>query len=248
MFAVALIGVDGAGKTTIAKKLIESFPMPIKYIYMGTSILSSNFALPTSRLIFYLKLRSYRMSARQLGSSLPEFISNHDLEYRDVKRSRIGATARMLNRMAEEWFRQVIAWCYRIRGYLVLYDRHFIFEYTPKSIDVQKHNQRLTDRLHLWFLDRLYPIPDLVILLDASLDVLLKRKKECPLDHLQRHRKALREQAKKMANFVRINADQPLEKVYEEVCEHLIHYLIRKHPDGQLSRIRQKQERKIAHE
>ncbi len=66
------------------------------------------FALPTKRLILYLSLRSYRNYAKKSGRSPPEFISNHDLEYRDVKRSMIGATARVLNRMAEECFRQVM--------------------------------------------------------------------------------------------------------------------------------------------
>ncbi len=237
MTAVALIGVDGAGKTTIAKKLLKSFPMPLKYIYMGTSILSSNFALPTSRLILYLKLRSYRKSAKQSDRSPPEFISNHELEYRGVKRSKIGATVRMLNRMAEECYRQVMAWSYQIRGYIVLYDRHFVFEYTPK---VQKQNQRLSDRIHLWFLEHLYPHPDLVFFLDAPIEVLLSRKRDYPKDHLQNHRQALREQAKEMANVVRIDAGQSLDSVYEEVSEHIIHYIAHKYPNGQLSRILKK--------
>ncbi len=234
MPAVALIGVDGAGKTTIAKKLLKSFPMPLKYIYMGTSILSSNFALPTSRLILYWKLRSYRKTAKQSGSALPEAISNHDLEHRNVNRSMIGATARSLNRMAEECYRQVMAWIYQLRGYIVLYDRHFIFEYTPK---VHKQNQRVSDRIHLWFLEHLYPRPNLVFFLDAPLDVLMRRKSECPQDHLQSHRQALREQAKEMDNIVYIDAGQPFEGVYEAVSEHINHYMAQKHPNGQLPRI-----------
>lgn len=234
MPAVALIGVDGAGKTTIAKKLLKSFPMPLKYIYMGTSILSSNFALPTSRLILYLKLRTYRKIAKQSGSALPESISNHDLEHRNVNRSVIGATARSLNRIAEECYRQVMAWIYQMRGYIVLYDRHFIFEYTPK---VQKQNQRLSDRIHLWFLAHLYPRPNLVLFLDAPLDVLMGRKSECPQDHLQRHRQTLHEQAEGMNNVVHIDAGQPLERVYEEVSGHIIHCMTHKYQSGQLSRI-----------
>ena len=245
MPAVALIGLDGAGKTTIAKRLLKSFPMPLKYMYMGTSILSSNFALPTSRLILHLKLRSYKKSAKQSGSALPESISNHDLEHRDVKRSMIGATARILNRMAEECYRQVMAWCYQMRGYILLYDRHFIFEYTPK---VHKQNQRLSDCIHLWFLEHLYPRPNLVLFLDAPLDVLMRRKSECPREHLQSHRQALREQAKEMVNIVHIDASQPLERVYEQASEHIIQYMEHKYPNGRLARILKKKERRIQHE
>ena len=57
MFSVALIGPDGAGKTTIARMLEERSPLPLKYIYMGVNIAASNFALPTSRLFEYLRGR-----------------------------------------------------------------------------------------------------------------------------------------------------------------------------------------------
>ena len=245
MTSVALVGVDGAGKTTIARRLLKSFPLPVKYIYMGTSILSSNFALPTSRLILYLKLRSYQKTSKQSGHTPPESLSNHDLEYRNVTRSMIGATARTLNRMAEECYRQVMAWCYQIRGYIVLYDRHFLFEYTPK---VQKQNQRLSDCIHLWFLQKLYPRPNLVFFMDAPLEVLLRRKNECPQDHLQKQRQALREQAKEMDDIVYIDASRSQERVYEEVSEQIIHYIADKYPNGQLSRILKKKERRIQHE
>ena len=245
MPSVALIGVDGAGKTTIAKRLLKSFPTTLKYIYMGTSILSSNFALPTSRLILYLKLRSYRKTAKHSGNFLPKSISNHDLEHRVVKRNMIGATARALNRMSEECYRQVVAWGYQMCGYIVLYDRHFIFEYTLK---IRKQDQRLSDRIHLWFLEHWYPRPDLVLFLDAPIEVLLNRKSECPQDHLQSHRQTLREQARDMDNIVYIDAGQPLERVYEEAREQIIHYMARKYPNGQLSRLRQKLERRIEHE
>jgi thymidylate kinase len=59
-FTVALVGGDGAGKTTIAKSLQESSELSWKYMYMGISLISSNKALPTSRLIRFLRLRAYR--------------------------------------------------------------------------------------------------------------------------------------------------------------------------------------------
>jgi GTPase SAR1 family protein len=50
MFTVALIGGDGAGKTTIANRLVEDLPFRVKYLYMGFSTISSNAALPTTKL------------------------------------------------------------------------------------------------------------------------------------------------------------------------------------------------------
>src|SRR3989442_325936 len=55
MSSIAIIGPDGAGKTTITRMLQASSSLPLKYLYMGINIEASNFALLTSRLIEHLK-------------------------------------------------------------------------------------------------------------------------------------------------------------------------------------------------
>ena len=218
MFTVALIGADGSGKTTISNQLLESFPLPMKYIYMGIAVQSSNVMLPTSRLILYLKLRAHQKTVKNLDSS-PEF-----LEFNKVKRGKIGATAGLLNRLAEEWYRQLVSWIYRMRGYIVLFDRHYIFEHANHADDLNKQGIRLTDRIHLWSLYRLYPKPDLVIYLDAPPELLVTRKKEWPIEQLKKHQESALKLGATMPNFIRIDATQKLEKVYEDVCESILHY------------------------
>ena len=56
MTIIALIGADGAGKTTVARRLESELGRRAKYIYLGNNIESANYALPTSRLIVRLKL------------------------------------------------------------------------------------------------------------------------------------------------------------------------------------------------
>jgi ABC-type branched-subunit amino acid transport system ATPase component len=51
MFTVALIGPDGAGKTTIGRRIEHTLPLPVKYVYMGVNLDSSNHMLPTTRLL-----------------------------------------------------------------------------------------------------------------------------------------------------------------------------------------------------
>ena len=221
MITVALIGADGAGKTTIAKKLVESFPMPMKYIYMGANIESSNFALPTSRMILHLKLHLYRRAAKRTGNSDPNFVSTHHIAHRLDKRGKIAATARLLNRLAEHLLRQIICWSYQLRGYIVLYDRHVLFDFAPNK----EGQQRLTDRIFRWLLNHSFPQPDLVIFLDAPPEVLFRRKEEATLEYLQRKQEAFLEQGEKTANFVQIDATQPLDNVFGEVRHHITQYI-----------------------
>ena len=50
-FTVALIGPDGAGKTTVARRLGDVLLLPVTYLYMGVNPDSSNVLLPTTRLV-----------------------------------------------------------------------------------------------------------------------------------------------------------------------------------------------------
>ena len=55
MFTVAVIGPDGAGKSAVTRRLQQSLPLPVKYVYMGVNLESSNVVLPTTRIALELK-------------------------------------------------------------------------------------------------------------------------------------------------------------------------------------------------
>lgn len=223
MFTVALIGADGSGKTTIAHRLLESLPMPTKYLYMGTSIGSSNVALPTSRLLLYLKQKAYRKSSKESDKSFSDFIVETS-----SRRSKVYASLRLLNRLIEEWYRQLVSWVYQLRNYVVIYDRHYLYEFAAQHVEMQSNgklegeNRRLSERLHLWFLYNCYPKPDLVIFLDAPAKILLERKKEWTKEHLQKHNDAMSQWGEKSASFVRIDASQPIDSVLEEAKQQIM--------------------------
>jgi thymidylate kinase len=213
MFSVALIGPDGAGKTTIARMLEQSFPLPMKYLYMGVSFESSNVALPTTRLAEYFK----RLRRKKPGCGQPSRAPRQSA-------GKLRAALRLLNRLAEEWYRQWLSWKYQKQGRIVVYDRHFQFDF---ELDNGKHDgarRRWTDRLHRWCLANLYPKPGLVIYLDAPAEVLFARKGEMTLEWLESRRQAFLRQGRQMPNFVRIDATQPLAAVYDEVNNHILRF------------------------
>lgn len=198
MFTVALIGGDGAGKTTVARRLETSFPIPVKTLYMGVSMESTNIALPTSR-----QFERWRRQLSQQRSAVA----------RPRKKSFIWMWLRLLNRIAEEWFRQWVAWRFRASGTIIVFDRHFLFDFELQS----KCGQHVTDRVHRWLLAKFYPRPDVTIFLDAPPEILHARKHEGTLDWLESRRAAFLEQGRQTLNFFRVDATATADAVYREV-------------------------------
>jgi len=224
MFTVALIGGDGAGKTTVANAVIASSDLPMKYLYMGLSTRSSNFALPTSRLVLLFKRHQYKRAVKKAETQSPDTMPASQLEYTEQTQSQLWNAARFLNRMAEAWFRQLISISYQLQGYVVIYDRHFYFDAAPVAIDSQNNRIPFSDRLYFWLMSHWYPKPTLTILLDAPTELLYERKAEASVEYLSQQRSVYLEQGKRLANFIRVDAAQPLDKVVDEVKKHISDY------------------------
>ncbi len=217
MTAIALVGADGAGKTTLAEALVDQFPGRVVYLYMGANAASSNIALPSTRLVYALKVRLERKARRERGDSSNEPISLHGIEHRRDTRGSLWAAARLVNRIAEETMRQIVSWFHQARGSLVIYDRHFLFD----SSSAGGPKRRLSERIHIWFLEHIYPKPHLVLFLDAPADVLYSRKQEVPKDYLENRRRAFLARGSSMPEFVALDASRPAEVVYEEAARHI---------------------------
>jgi thymidylate kinase len=215
MTTVALIGADGAGKTTVARRLPELLPVPVRYLYMGVSAESSNVALPTTRLARRIK-RALGAPPDTAGppSHGPRKRSRSFLKRRvaDVR-----AGLRLGNRFAEEWYRQWLSWRWERAGAVVVFDRHFFIDY--HAYDVDAADRTWAQRLHGAVLGRLYPKPDLVVYLDAPGEVLMARKGEGSVEALERRRDEYRAIAPLVPAFVEVDATQPVDAVAAQVAD-----------------------------
>lgn len=107
------------------------------------------------------------------------------------------------------------------RSTLVLYDRYLV----DTLVDPRRYRYagpRWLLRLAWW----LVPKPDLVILLDAPTEVLRARKEEVPLQETERQRHAYRELVAGLRNGHVIDASQPPDRVVRSVSSVVLDFLI----------------------
>lgn len=212
---VALVGADGAGKSTVSERLGAALlPVRTKRIYMGVNLEASSLMLPTTRVLLAAKrARGGRpdLVATRLGApASPAGDSARRFP------SQLKDTARMSVWILEEWLRHAVATGYSMRGFLVVFDRHFFADYYHS--DVASGGRGGAARLHGWMLRHAYPRPDLVICLDAPAEVLYARKPEAGLDWLDDRRRQYLALANVLPDFVVVDADRPVDVVVDDVA------------------------------
>lgn len=214
MRSVALIGPDGAGKSSIAREVARRLGSPARYVYMGVNLEESTLTLPTTRLALAIKRArggGPRMTADWSG--VKPGLSGRKRLVREAY-----AGVRLLGWLAEEWYRAAVAAFYQWRGKLVVFDRHFLFDYYASH--VRRHpGQLLAARVHGTLLRRFYPRPDMVVCLDAPAEILHARKREQSVETLDQRRREYLSLSGLAPEFVVVDATRPLEDVTTEITD-----------------------------
>src|SRR5512133_1367711 len=144
-FSVAPIGPDASGKTTISSLLQQRHPGTFKYLYMSINAESANVSLPTTRLREWIKKNVERSKTQHSVST----------DKRVRPKGRVWSAFRLMNRIAEEIFRHSLARWYVGRGFIVLHDRHYKFDFACDAAELA--SLPVAERLHRKWLSRLYP-------------------------------------------------------------------------------------------
>lgn len=233
MITVALVGPDGSGKSLVTKRLLDALPeLPMKRVYMGINLEASNIMLPTTWLL---------VVAKRAGGGRPDMAGPYEPDFskpaskNPLKRvlAEIKAWALLINRVAEEWYRQFITWIYLKRGYHVLFDRHFVLDYYFHDMQYNDKRKPITRRIHGYLLSRFYPRPHLVICLDAPAEVLFARKSEGTVEILARRRLELLSLCDVLPAFQVVDATQPVEQVIAQTAETIRAFIAAQPKSGQ---------------
>jgi thymidylate kinase len=193
---------------------------------MGVNLESSNLVLPSTRLLLEAKRARGKRPDITVPRKLLESTQHPSLLKRFTASSR--ATLRLANLITEEWFRQFIVWYYILRGYCVILDRHFYFDYYAHDVANVNPKRPLVSRIHGWMLRKIYPKPDFVIFLDAPSEVLFARKPEGTLEARERRRQEYVELRHAVNSYAVVDVSQPEEVVLREISELLTKFHLNK--------------------
>jgi thymidylate kinase len=186
---VVLIAPDGAGKSTIASQLALDPFLKASVLYMGGNAAATTAYLPWSAWL-RRNLHRRRFQGR----------NEHWLR-----------TLASANRLIEECAQLMLAFWKKLRGRVVVFDRFWY--------DAWLNHQEAgtTRRLRNWLLRVGSPTPDVVILLDASGDVLYSRKQEHTPEWLEVQRQRYKALQLHLPQMVSVDATRNLAEVRSQV-------------------------------
>ena len=196
---IAFMGPDGSGKSLVINAISREFA-------------------PSFRTIRY-----YHMRPRVIGRR-PTNQGPVTDPHGQPPRGTLASVAKVV----DLWLDYTLGYMFRIlpglvRTELVLFDRCFY--------DLLADSKRIRYGGPPWLLRaaaRLAPGPDLVVLLDASPEVLRARKQEVPVDEIARQRAAYLELSRTLGAAVVVNAGQPAEDVIHDAVVAIMDHLGRR--------------------
>ncbi|HMJ35914.1 MAG TPA: hypothetical protein VK501_18565 [Baekduia sp.] len=195
--SVAVLGPDGAGKTTLVSALPGALGGDALVVYMGVNRDSRTHALPTMRWA-----QRWVTPAAAVAPTTPAPGAPAGAQPRPPARLRRIVTR--VHLLLDQAYRVGVGMRARRRGRTVIFDRYL---YDAEVDAVVDGRDRREQQILRW-IRRRFPAPDLVVVLDAPGHVLLARKGEHDVERLDRLRRAYADIAADVPAFAVIDVRQ----------------------------------------
>ena len=197
---VAILGADGSGKTTVLEAIRARSPRA----FVGVNVFH------------------WRPGVTRPSRGAGPVTNPHAQRPRGFFISIAKLADLLLDWIVGYWTRLVHL---RAKGYLVAFDRHYL------DIMVDPVRYRYGGPAWLARLaGRLVPKPDLVMLLDAPVELLRHRKQEVPAQETARQRKAYLDLVRGLRNGHVVDASKPAPEVVSQVEEIIFDWMARRAP------------------
>lgn len=196
---VAIVGPDGAGKSVVIEAIRQQF----------------RFA--------YNKVKCFHLRPKILRRGNDEHVVVSD-PHGKPPRGMFLSVAKVFFMVADYW----LGYLFKIvpamwRSQLIVFDR-YVYDLLVDSKRVRYGGPAWLLRAAAWVV----PHPDLVILLDATPDVLWSRKQEVPFSEVMRQRDAYCKVARRLPFATIVNASEPIADVVHDVDSAIVQYYERR--------------------
>ncbi|MCW3066821.1 MAG: hypothetical protein JWN32_3993 [Solirubrobacterales bacterium] len=195
--SVAVLGPDGAGKTTLVSALPGALGGDPLVVYMGVNRDSQTHALPTMRWA-----QRWVPPVPVLAPTTPAPGAATGARPRPLVRLRRIVTRFHL--LLDQAYRVGVGMRARRRGRTVIFDRYLYDGEVDAAVEGRDRRQQQVLR----WIRRRFPAPDLVVVLDAPGHVLFARKGEHDVERLDRLRRAYADIARDVPAFAVIDVRQ----------------------------------------
>jgi thymidylate kinase len=164
---LVLIGPDGSGKSTIAKKLMES---EVKRFFQKKMYFHGHFHfLPELKKILTFFKKGKKEFVENPNKSLEPFGTFRSMFY-------------PLYYGVNYFLGHLLIWKERVKGGLIIFDRYF-YDYLIQKQFIN------CPRWFLYFISKVIPMPDAIIYLRNNPEIIHKRKQELPIEEIERQSK-----------------------------------------------------------
>lgn len=177
--AVAVLGPDGAGKSTLVAALPGALGADALVVYMGVNRDSQTHALPTMRWA-----QRWVAPVPTVAPTTPGPRAATGRRSRPTARLRRIVTR--VHLLLDQAYRVGIGMRARRQGRTVIFDRYLY----DAEVDAAVEGRHRCEEQILRWIRRRFPAPDLVVVLDAPGHVLFARKGEHDVERLERLRRA----------------------------------------------------------
>lgn len=203
---IALSGVDGSGKTTLSKEIVERLKqkgLKAMRFYLGDYFLLSGFV----RLLHFSQTLFRRESGRQIRGN----------PFLGTRRKPTLLKFWLLVTMIDNFLNYIRLRYYSCLGYLVVCDRYFY----DKLIGFEYHGY--SSQSLSWLYLKLTPSPNLTFILD--LDEKISQKREASGPHALSFYKEIRERYRKLGDKVKCEYISVGDKQKKEALECALKYI-----------------------